>query len=66
MDNIEPVFQIPVGLRSLERGRRVKKDGPSRYGIVAGLGTFNLALLNSNERSQCSASNVGQLILQVS
>ena len=24
-DNTEPVFQIPVGLSSLERGRRVKK-----------------------------------------
>ena len=25
-DNTEPVFQIPVGLPSLERGRRVKKN----------------------------------------
>ena len=26
MDNTEPVFQIPVGLPSLERGRGVKKS----------------------------------------
>ena len=25
-DNTEPVFQIPVGLPSLKRGRCVKKD----------------------------------------
>ena len=30
-DNTEPVFQIPVGLPSLERGRRVKKtERPSK------------------------------------
>ena len=39
-DNTEPVFQIPVGLPGLERGRRVKKrsmtsnfEPYNRYGI---------------------------------
>ena len=29
-DNTKPVFQIPVGLPSLERGRRVKKGGETQ------------------------------------
>ena len=40
-DNTEPVFQIPVGLPSLERGRHVKKnlmENQSQYWLISVIG----------------------------
>ena len=64
MDNTESVFQIPVGLPCLERGRLVKKKLGSGLRIVAEAHVNALYSVEANKKEKKEAKNFFSYIVE--